>query len=103
MRYGAAMSSQKLLGTGALLVALGVTVAGCKGSEPAKEPEPAPSQAPMSPPEAADATGATAPAPPGSATATVPSLHPLTMKRLDGTDAALSAWAGKVVLIVNTA
>ena len=31
------------------------------------------------------------------------SIHDLTMKRLDGTSEALSAYAGKVVLVVNTA
>jgi len=31
------------------------------------------------------------------------SIHSLTMKRLDGAEAPLSAWSGKVLLIVNTA
>jgi glutathione peroxidase len=37
------------------------------------------------------------------ASAAAGSIHGLTMTRLDGTPTALSAWAGKVLLVVNTA
>jgi glutathione peroxidase len=49
--------------------------------------------APASPAEPAPAT------PPGEA----PVIHGLSVKRLDGSEVSLSAWAGKVVLVVNTA
>jgi glutathione peroxidase len=38
-----------------------------------------------------------------SAASEAASIHSLTMKRLDGSDVALSSFAGKVLLIVNTA
>jgi glutathione peroxidase len=60
---------------------------------PAAEAVAAPA-APAAPADQAPVTGSEAGA---------PSIYPLTMKRLDGTDTSLSAWAGKVLLIVNTA
>lgn len=62
-------------------------VGACKTSESVVPPAPsAPSQA-----------GQGAPATNGA------SVHPLKVKRLDGTETQLGAWAGKVLLIVNTA
>ena len=87
----------------ALLFAFGVASPACKASEAAKAPEEAPA-APAAA-EAAPAAEAHA-APAGEAAAaapSAPSIHSFTMKRLDGTEAALSAWAGKVLLVVNTA
>jgi glutathione peroxidase len=88
----------------ALASALGVCTAGCKTNEVAKAPDSA------APGEAAaeSATPAVAPAPAVSAVEaasppTTPSIYPLEMKRLDGTETSLSAWSGKVLLIVNTA
>jgi glutathione peroxidase len=90
----------------ALLVGLGALGA-CKASEAPKAPEastegamPAESAATSSAP-AAEAPAAAAPAAPSEAAA--PSIYSFTMKRLDGTDTSLSAWSGKVLLVVNTA
>jgi len=80
----------------------------CTTNEAAKAPE-APSQnaAPAAPAQATAAPAATTPepAPPASEsnTASAPSIHAFKMKRLDGSDAALSDWEGKVLLVVNTA
>jgi glutathione peroxidase len=86
-------------------VALAVFTTGCKSNEDAKAPEAAPqSDAPEPPVEAAaGASPAVAPVPASGSEASAPSIHGLTMKRLDGTDAALSTWAGQVLLVVNTA
>lgn len=90
------------LGAG-LFGALGIAP-GCNASEPAKAPDgdsqgaPAPAGKATAAPTAAEANAA---APVGEATAA--SIYPLTMKRLDGTEASLSAWSGKVLLVVNTA
>jgi glutathione peroxidase len=87
-----------------LLGVVAVCTAGCKSNEAVKAPEatahgePAPPAA-----ESAAATGGEAPAQAVGSEATPASIHGFTMKRLDGTDAPLSTWAGKVVLIVNTA
>jgi glutathione peroxidase len=88
----------------ALLVGLGA-LAACKASEAPKAPEaaaegtaPAESASAASAPAAAAATSAAAPAEPAP-----PSIHSFTMKRLDGTETSLSAWSGKVLLVVNTA
>lgn len=87
----------------ALLLALGA-VAACKANEAPKAPEEA-----AAPAEAAEVASA---APAGDAPAAAeaapsqpspPSIHAFTMKRLDGTEAPLSSWAGKVLLVVNTA
>lgn len=88
------MSSKPILALGSAL-AFGVLTFSCKGNE------------------GATASGSTAPAAPVSATAPhaaaapresgARSIHSLEVKRLDGTAAALSAWAGKVLLVVNTA
>lgn len=104
-KRGARAASAKSLVCGA---ALGVAVAfatGCKGSEVAKAPEAAPeSAAPEPPVEAAKGPSpAGAPASVSGSEASVASVHTLTMKRLDGTDASLGTWAGQVLLVVNTA
>jgi glutathione peroxidase len=70
-------------------------------NEPAQTPE-----SPLEPGESAPAEStpaAQAPAAPAETSSPAPSIHGLSMKRLDGTEAPLSAWAGKVLLIVNTA
>jgi glutathione peroxidase len=89
----------------ALASVIGFCSVACKANETAKAPEgaapleaaaPAETAAtppPAAPAEAASTTGAGAP----------PSIYPITMKRLDGTETSLSAWSGKVLLIVNTA
>lgn len=69
----------------AMLVASVLSIGGCKNSEPATDATVHPEQAP------ADS---------GSAG---PSIHSLTMKRLDGTETSLATFAGKVLLVVNTA
>jgi glutathione peroxidase len=90
----------------AWLVGLGA-LAACKASEAPKAPEaaaegsvPAESAAAPSAPaaEAPAAAPSAAPAAPAA-----PSIHSFTMKRLDGTETSLSAWSGKVLLVVNTA
>jgi glutathione peroxidase len=89
----------------ALAGALGASVASCKANEVAKTPEEA------APSAAAPAEGAPAevePAAPAAEAApaapeAAASIYPFTMKRLDGTETSLSAWSGKVLLIVNTA
>ncbi len=40
---------------------------------------------------------------PGESGSSATSIHALTMKRIDGTQAALSTFAGRVLLVVNTA
>jgi len=85
----------------AIAAALAGAGAGCKTTEDAKAPEGEPPAAPAAAeaaPAAPAATAANAPAQPAA-----PSIHGFNMKRLDGSDASLSNWAGKVVLIVNTA
>jgi glutathione peroxidase len=89
----------------ALLVGLGA-LAACKASEAPKAPEAAaegtvPAEpAAASAPAAAEVAAAPAAAP---AEPVAPSIHSFTMKRLDGTETSLSAWSGKVLLVVNTA
>jgi glutathione peroxidase len=87
----------------ALLTGLGA-LAACKASEAPKAPEAAAegSVPAESAPAAAAAPVAEAPAAAPSAAA-APSIHSFTMKRLDGTETSLSAWSGKVLLVVNTA
>jgi glutathione peroxidase len=103
-RGARAAFAKTLLCAAGLGAALGLATAGCKGNEVAKAPEAAPqSGAPEPPVEAVGASPAGAPAPVSGSEASAPSIHTLTMKRLDGTDTSLSAWAGQVLLIVNTA
>lgn len=88
-----------------LLLGLGALSA-CKASEAPKAPE---GSAEASAVPAAAEAASSAPAPvhpaPGAAPTTpaAASIHAFDMKRLDGTDTSLSAWAGKVLLVVNTA
>jgi glutathione peroxidase len=82
--------------------ALGSAGVGCKANEAAKAPEDAPRAEAPAPVEAA-APAAPAAATPAPSEPAAPSIHALSMKRLDGSDTSLSAWAGKVVLVVNTA
>jgi glutathione peroxidase len=88
----------------ALLMTLGASVA-CKANEAPKAPEAsaetaAPAETTASAAPAAEApTTAVAAAAPSEA----PSIYSFTMKRLDGTPTSLSAWSGKVLLVVNTA
>jgi glutathione peroxidase len=90
----------------ALLVGLGA-LAACKASEAPKAPEA--STEGSAPAEAAATSGAPAAEAPAAATpaapseAAAPSIYSFTMKRLDGTETSLSAWSGKVLLVVNTA
>ncbi len=67
-------------------------------AESSEAPEPAAEVAPSGASEAAP-SGASEAAEPAAAE----SIHGLTMKMLDGTEAPLSAWEGKAVLVVNTA
>jgi glutathione peroxidase len=90
----------------ALVALLHGAVAGCKAQEVAADaPIPA-TRAPEAPPPSAAAVP-TAPAAAdtaaGSSAANAPSIHGFTMTKLDGTATSLGAWAGKVVLVVNTA
>jgi glutathione peroxidase len=75
--------------------------AGCKANESAKAPEGDPAPAPA----AVEATPAAsvAVAPSAGNEAAAPTIHAFEMNRLDGTKTSLSAWSGKVLLIVNTA
>ena len=86
----------------ALLLGLGA-LAACKASEAPKAPE-APAEGTV-PAESAAAPSAPAAEAPAAAPAepAAPSIHSFTMKRLDGTETSLSAWSGKVLLVVNTA
>ena len=77
-------------------VSFALLLAACVNNGSAHAPE-QPATLPAENPAAAPQPNA-----PASA-ASAPSIHSLTMKRLDGTEAPLSAWSGKVVLIVNTA
>jgi glutathione peroxidase len=106
-----------LLRAGVLLGILNVSIAGCKATEAGTAAEPAapgeaapgeavPSEAAAQPAEPGAMAASPAPtsnAPPSPGAAAGPSIHSFTMTRLDGTETALSAWAGKVVLVVNTA
>ena len=86
-----------------LAVAL-VAALGCKANEEAKAPDPAPTPAAAEPVAAAPAAStAAAEAPAAAAEPAKPSIYGFKMKRLDGTDASLSDWSGKVLLVVNTA
>jgi glutathione peroxidase len=68
--------------------ALGLSAAGCKGE--------------ASPARAAPAVSSVAATEPGPSAAGR-SIHAIEQKRLDGSPASLSAWSGKVLLVVNTA
>jgi glutathione peroxidase len=99
-----AISPTNLVRTAAVLGALGFWVAGCNGTQAPKAPEAAPqSEATLTPTEAPTTGAAGGPTQPTASDSTPPSIHTLAMKRLDGTDSSLSAWKGKVLLIVNTA
>jgi glutathione peroxidase len=81
--------------------------AGCKAHEEAAPAQSsAASASPAAPAAAAPAAAEPAPAaaePAAAAPAAGGSIHGFTMTRLDGTPTSLSAWSGKVVLVVNTA
>ena len=88
----------------ALVATLGVAAVGCKANEAAKAPEEKPAvEAAAAPAEAAPVAAEAAPAAPAAAEPSAPSVYSFALKRLDGTDASLSEWQGKVLLIVNTA
>ena len=74
----------------ASLVAALALLAACDRSAPTSGPTPTPAT-----------SAAPAASKPSMAQAT--SLHTLSVKRLDGTEESLSAYAGKVLLVVNTA
>jgi glutathione peroxidase len=103
-----ALLSTRTLGLAAVVGALGGAGVGCKANETPKAPD-----APAAAPAAAEAAPATAAAGEPAATAAAspaapsdtaaPSVYPFELKRLDGTETKLSAWEGKVLLIVNTA
>ena len=79
------------------LVLVGVlAVAACDRQEPAK-----PSARIASVPSVPSAQAPSAPLEDGARAGT--SIHGLTLARLDGAEVALSAFAGKVLLVVNTA
>jgi glutathione peroxidase len=101
-------SSTQLWRMATVFGALGLSLASCKASEAPRAPEAAaPAQAAPAPVQVSTAPtengAAGAPASGGAAPASAPSIHGFTMKRLDGTETSLSAWAGKVLLVVNTA
>jgi glutathione peroxidase len=106
-RASGATSPTHLRRLAAVLGALGLSLTSCKASDAPRAPEAAaPAQAPPAPVEVSTAPTekpAVAPAAASAAEANAPSIHGFTMKRLDGTEAALSSWAGKVLLVVNTA
>jgi len=77
-------------------------LAACVNNGAAQAPEQAAPAQDESMPAAESSVAAARPNEPENA-ANAPSIHSLTMKRLDGTEAPLSAWSGKVLLIVNTA
>jgi glutathione peroxidase len=77
-----------------------LALAACMNNEPARAPQAPPGQNEPSP---SPAENPAAPAQSTDTNSAAPSIHGLTMKRLDGTEAPLSAWAGKVLLVVNTA
>lgn len=102
-RYRGRNNSRSFLRPGLAVAALvGSAAMGCKGNESARAPEEAPAAEVPAPVEAAGPATA-APAAASADPAAAPSIHAFEMKRLDGTDTRLSAWAGKVLLIVNTA
>jgi len=88
-----------LSGCAAALVALlqGAATASCNAHEVAPAPE---TPAPAAP------VAAAAPAPVSGSSGSepsAPSIYAFTMTRLDGTPTTLAVWAGKVLLVVNTA
>ena len=85
----------------AFAVAALVLGPGCKSTESSSSPSAPATSATTS---ASVAPTSTSSAADGSGSASAPtSVHPLRVKRLDGSETALAAWAGKVVLVVNTA
>jgi glutathione peroxidase len=86
-----------------LLAVTVVAALGCKANEEAKAPDPAPAAAVAEPAAPAPAAAPAAEAPVAAAEPAKPSIYGFKMKRLDGTDASLSDWSGKVLLVVNTA
>jgi glutathione peroxidase len=79
-------------------------VAGCNAQKVAPAPAaPAPEAPPGGAAAAADAPAAAAAAPAAVPASSRPSIHTFTMTKLDGTPTSLGAWAGKVLLVVNTA
>ncbi len=100
-----ATRSAQLSGAVAVLLALGASAAGCTTNEAPRAPEATSlSATPVAAAEPAAQTAADSVQATGAASgAQPPSIHSLSMKRLDGTDTSLSAWSGKVLLIVNTA
>jgi glutathione peroxidase len=86
----------------ALVALIHWAVAGCNAHEAAPAPG-TPAPAALAP-AAAAAEAPAAPAPvAGSSEPSAPSIHAFTMTKLDGTPTSLEAWAGKVILVVNTA
>ena len=83
-------------------------LASCKSPEEPKAPESSTESSIKAAASATPAESASAPpsaegAPAAPSEPSAPSIHGLTLKRLDGTEASLSAWAGQVLLVVNTA
>jgi glutathione peroxidase len=90
----------------ALASAIAFCSSGCKNSEPANAPaSEAPSEAAATQPSSAESpsTGSAAAPTTEPASPEAPSIYAFDVKRLDGTATSLSAWQGKVLLIVNTA
>ena len=105
-RRARATSPTPSCGVAVVLLALGASAAACKTEAAVRAPEATEQhgEAPAAAAEPSAPTPAPGVQPPGAGSEAIPpSIHPLTMKRLDGTDTALSAWAGQVLLIVNTA
>jgi glutathione peroxidase len=87
----------------ALLLALGAAAVACKANEAPKAPEASTETAAAAEPAPSAAPAAEAPEAAAAAPSEAPSIYSFTMKRLDGTETSLSAWSGKVLLVVNTA
>jgi glutathione peroxidase len=87
-----------------MLGALVLAGTGCKANEAARVADgPAPSESAATAQAQTESAAAGAQAPGSVDGAPAPSIHTLTLKRLDGSDSSLSTWAGQVLLIVNTA
>jgi glutathione peroxidase len=97
-----ALLSTRTLGLAAVVGVLGSALSGCTANEAAKAPD-APTPAAPAAAETAPAAPAGEPAAAAPAADSTPSVYPFELKRLDGTETKLSAWEGKVLLIVNTA
>jgi glutathione peroxidase len=83
----------------ATLAVVAAIASGCATTESSTAPAsgPAGTASPAASPQPATD------APTAAAQPEAPSIYGFSMKRLDGTETSLSAWSGKVLLVVNTA